>query len=232
MTPSRSLRPALAVLCGILVASCSAVEDETFSFEALANEVASIPVDMTADPSQALASPASAHDLGLRPAFQRDAERPGSLVVEVLDPHALWDARDGLRRSAASTRQQTLLPQGVALSEVPQAELRPAISDTLRPSRSATAPVPTSPTGSPSSRASLATIQLGAFSSEAAARTAWSRVSTGPAAEALEGLEPDFVKVQINGRSMVRLRISAPSARASVICRAADITDPWCLKAT
>lgn len=229
MTLSRSLRPALAILSGILVASCSALEEETFSFEALAHGVASIPVDETSGTPQALAPPASALELGLRPALQLDPERPGSLVVEVLDPHALWDARDGLRHSVGPVPHEPV-PDGERLKRPRLEGLRPAIAPTVPVPAPVRAPAPVRQPASP--RVSLASIQLGAFSSDAAARAAWTRVSTGPASEALAGLEPDFVTVQINGRSMVRLRISAPSARASAICRAADISDPWCLKAT
>jgi hypothetical protein len=220
MTLSRSLRPALVILSGILVASCSAVEDEAFSFEALAQEVASIPVDGPSDiPSASEALPSS-QELGLRPALHMDPQRPGSLVVEVLDPHALWDARDGLRRSVTFTPDISSVKAERAQG-LPHPRLPPQVA---QGARSASAPA--------ASRPSLETIQLGAFSSESAARAAWGRVSTGPAAEALAGLEPDFVTAQINGRSVVRLRISAPSARASVICRTADINDSWCLKAT
>ncbi len=220
MTLSHSLRPALAVLSGILVASCSAVEEGAFSFEALAHEVASIPVDGTSQTSSASEALPSSQELGLRPALHLDPQRPGSLVVEVLDPHALWDARDGLRRSV------TFTPDIPAV----KAERAQGLSDHRLPvqaaqgARSASAPLASRPT--------LETIQLGAFASERAARAAWGRIRTGPAAEALEGLEPDFVTAQIDGRSVVRVRISAPSARASVICRAADINDTWCLKAT
>lgn len=232
MTFRRSLRPALAVLSGILVASCSAVEEEAFSFEALAHEVASIPVGGAADTSRAYPSLPSSRELGLRPAMHLDPERPGSLVVEVLDPHALWDARDGLRRSVTSM-PETLLPQGDEAIRRRQDGLRPAAATVPAPAPApVSVPLPAPAPAQVPSRASPATIQLGAFSSDAAARAAWNRVSTGPAAEALAGLEPDFVSVRINGKSMVRLRISAPSARAYVICRAADIIDPWCVKAT
>jgi len=220
MTLSRSLRPVLAVLSGILVASCSAVEEGAFSFEALAHEVASISVDGQSQTSSVSLALPSSQELGLRPALHRDPQRPGSLVVEVLDPHALWDARDGLRRSVTFTPDMSAM-KAEGAQGLPHQRLPAQVAHGARP-----APAPVA------SRPSLETIQLGAFSSESAARAAWGRVSTGPAAEALAGLEPDFVTAQINGRSVVRLRIVAPSAKASAICRAADINDPWCLKAT
>ena len=76
-----------------------------------------------------------------------------------------------------------------------------------------------------------AILSLGAFSSEASAREAWARLSTGDARAALDGLSPRFEPVTVNGRELVRLKVGAPADTAAEICRAAQISDPWCAAA-
>ncbi|WP_291840331.1 SPOR domain-containing protein, partial [Brevundimonas sp.] len=74
-------------------------------------------------------------------------------------------------------------------------------------------------------------VQLGAFSSEQAARAAWSRLKSGAAGWALEGLSPTFEAVSVNGRDLVRLKVRAPAAGAAALCAAAGVDDPWCRRA-
>ncbi len=178
------------------------------SFESMAQYVADIPVDGQPDPRSQSAPTTIA---GLRPAFSDNPSRPAALKVEVMDPHALWDARDGLRR-----------PFGAAGKVVEPAVLRPAIA--LKPAH----PEATAPAAAP--QGPRTTIQLGAYSSAEAARSAWAEASAGRARAALNGLTPDFVTVEVKGRSVVRLRVSAPAATAAAICRAAEVSDPWCLR--
>jgi len=79
-----------------------------------------------------------------------------------------------------------------------------------------------------SPRANRGLVQLGAYSSEAAARSAWSRLKSGEAAWALNGLSPVYEGVQVGGRRLVRLKVATPAAGAAAVCAAAGIDDPWC----
>ena len=74
-------------------------------------------------------------------------------------------------------------------------------------------------------------VQLGAYSSEASARAAWTRLKSGQAAWALDGLSPVYEAVDVGGRSLTRLKVRAPAAGAAAVCAAAGIDDPWCRRA-
>ena len=212
MTLSRTLRPVLTLLAGGLVASCGAADVDANRFANLAQQVADIPVDGQATSPREKLSADTGETRGLRPAFAVEPSRAGALRVEVMDPHALWDARDGLRRPLAAA--EPVLQQAVERAVVPTPV---AVTPEVRPMSAA-------------SRGPRTTIQLGAYSSPEAARSAWAAASAGKARTALNGLTPDFVAVQVNGKPYIRLRVSAPAATAAAICRAAEVSDPWCLR--
>ena len=229
MTPRRTLRPALVCLAlasvGLMTASCG-VMDSPNRFQAMAEKVADIPVD--GEPAAERVQ--TAEEMGLRPAIAEHADTASRgdepLRVEVMDPHDLWDARDGLRpamRRAAPAVVEAVAPV-VARAVVQQAATRieEASAAGLRPAV----------ISEPSPKAEMSTIQLGAYSSEAAARSAWGRVSQGAARSALSGLSPHFEAVEVNGRPLTRLKVSAPADTAVAICRAAQVTDPWCARRT
>jgi len=207
-----------------MTASCGMMDNPN-RFQAMAEKVADIPVD--GEPAAARVQ--TAQELGLRPAIAEDADpaprAAAPLRVEVLDPHDLWDARDGLRpamRRAAPAVVQAAAPV-VARAVVQQAAIRvEEASAGLRPAM----------ISEPSQKTEMSTIQLGAYSSEAAARLAWGRVSQGAARAALSGLSPHFEAVEVNGRPLTRLKVSAPAQTAVAICRAAQVTDPWCARRT
>lgn len=212
MTLSRTLRPVLVLLAGGLVASCGAADGDTARFETMARYVADIPVDGPADrTASSQPAPLPSAERGLRPAISHDGARPAALTVEVMDPHALWDARDGLRRPLAAA--EPVLEHLVMRTDSPTETVRPEI----KPMAAA-------------SRGPRATIQLGAYSSLEAAKAAWAETRGGRAQTALNGLTPEFVAVEVKGRPLVRLRVSAPAATAAVICHAAEVSDPWCLR--
>lgn len=212
MTSSRTLRPVLTLLAGGLVASCGAADGDANRFANLAQSVADIPVDGSTGPAAAPRRNDSAAERGLRPAFAVNPGQPAALRVEVMDPHALWDARDGLRRPLAAA-------EPVLDAAVERVAVQPAV---MIPSGAKPTPA--------ASNGPRTTIQLGAYSSPEAARSAWAAASAGKARAALNGLTPDFVAVQVDGKPYVRLRVSAPAATAAAICRAADVADPWCLR--
>ena len=90
MTPSLILRPVLACLAAAALSACGMIDSDPHRFESMAEAVAAIPLD-----DEGGAAPAEA---GLRPA----------LKVEVMDPHALWDARDGGLRGLAEQQGQRI----------------------------------------------------------------------------------------------------------------------------
>lgn len=206
MTPRVLVRPVLiAALMGL--GACGSVESDGGTFEGFAERVANIRVSAS---EQASASAAPA----LRPARALDRTEPAPpLRVEVLEVHDFWDAREAGLRGVI----QAAAP---AVAEAAAPAIVQAAVDRVAP-----AAVRTVSTASDSARA---TIQLGAFSSEQAARAAWAAVSKGEAASALAGLSPILQPVQIDGRTLVRLRVAAPVQSAAAICAAARVSDPWC----
>ncbi|CAN5354013.1 hypothetical protein BH10PSE2_BH10PSE2_27070 [soil metagenome] len=256
MTPSRTLRPVLVCLSvaglGLSTASCGA---DPHRFETLAHSVADIPLEDVVSgrgqPSQDAS--ASAQAQGLRPALAPSEHSPNRLKVEVMDPHDLWDARDADLRGRVGDYAPALIQAAApalagavvrAVSDrVDQARLNPARADqtqALRPAirqstpRTASPmskPGPSVPALNPAALAIRTTIQLGAYSSETAARSAWTTVSTGAGRTALHGLAPVFERVMVNGRPFTRLKVAAPAAAAVAICRAAEVSDPWCARA-
>lgn len=193
------------------------VDSDPHRFESMANAVAAIPLNgqevKPAGPAR------TAAEAGLRPALR----------VEVMDPHALWDARDsemqgvveqtapGLVAAAAPALTRAVVSDVTNRLETPSARagLRPALAS--RPERVT---------------AVRGLVQLGAYSSQAAARSAWARLKTGEAAWALDGLSPVYEPVEIGGRHLVRLKVRTPSAGAAAVCAAARVDDPWCHRST
>lgn len=205
MTPSLLIRPVLALLAAATLSACGMVDADPHRFENMAEAVASIPLDppREAGPADAVAARTAA-EAGLRPALR----------VEVMDPHALWDARDGNLRAAAEE-------QGARLA----AAAAPAVAEAVVRNVSARiegAAAGLRPAQAPATAGKL--VQIGAYSSESAARTAWARLD-------LDGLTPVFEAVEVGGRRLTRLKVRAPASRATAICAAAGIDDPWCHRA-
>lgn len=213
MTPRLPFRPVLVLLLAAGLSACGMVESDPNRFENLARRVAAIPLDEAA-PAEAPQAAAQAADRGLRPALR----------VEVMDPHALWDARDGgLGGVMQETTDRVAAAAAPAVVDAVVRETRERVAGTVRqtPLRPALRVA----------RDDRALVQLGAYSSEAAARAAWSRLKAGAAAPALDGLSPVLEPVEVNGRRLVRLKTPAPVAGAAALCAAAGIDDPWCRRA-
>lgn len=214
MTSSRMLRPALVCLAvlgaGLSTASCGMIDSDPHRFETMARNIADIPLD-----GSARVAPKTAAHEGLRPAMA--SSRPG-LKVDVMDPHDLWDARDAGLRGVVEKAGEVAAPavlQRVAarITERPAAEAAPMRASVAAPKA-----------------LSRTTIQLGAYSTPEGAQAAWSDISTGSARKALQGLSPVFETVQVNGRPFTRLKVAAPRTAAVAICRAAEVSDPWCAR--
>lgn len=218
MTPARATRPVLIALT-LALAGCGAVEGDRQSFQAMAERVAAI--DIPLDPKAigpGAASRQTAQAQGLRPA------KFSPVHVAVLTPHQMWDARDVLSRggslalaedksedglrAAAPVVARAMVEQAVARTEAPM--LRPAVVD-MPP------------------RAEGRMVQLGAYSSRAGAQAAWAQLK---ARASLSNLSPVFEGVEVNGRSLTRLKVGPiPVEAASALCAAAQVADPWCRRA-
>lgn len=211
MTPSLLIRPVVVLVAAVGLNACGMIESDPHRFENLAKSVAAIDLDG----ARAVAPTRTAAEAGLRPALR----------VEVMDPHALWDARDGLDGAVerAAPRLVAAAAPAVADAVVQQVSTRIEAASSragLRPAMG--------PRAATALRTGPGLVQLGAYSSEAAARSAWSRLKSGEAAWALNGLSPVYEGVEVGGRRLVRLKVAAPAAGAAAVCAAAGIDDPWC----
>lgn len=222
MTPSLLIRPVLVLLAASGLTACGMVESDPHRFETLAESVAAIPLDGGPRIQATPATDRTAADAGLRPAIR----------VEVLDPHALWDARDAdingmVERNAprlvaaAAPAMADAVVQNVS-TRIDNATARAGLRPAIQPRPAAASAVPAAARG---------LVQLGAYSSEASARAAWTRLKAGQAAWALDGLSPVYEAVDVGGRSLTRLKVRAPAAGAGAVCAAAGIDDPWCRRA-
>lgn len=203
----------MALTLPILLSACGGVEGEQRRFETMAQRVADIEVPLDAG-GKARPVQADAKSAGLRPA---DGFTP--VQVAVMDPHDMWDARDaqaaGLRFVAKAAAPAVAQAAVQHVSTAVDAAL-PTRAVAEKPALRAT-------------EVRRAMIQLGAFSSEDAARAAWDKVRGGAARASLEDMTPVFESVQVNGRALTRLKVGpiAPDA-ALAVCRAAQVADPWC----
>jgi len=220
MTPAEATRPVLIALAcagGLALAGCGAVDSNPHRFSAMAENVAAIDIPLKADSGHR-----SAEQAGLRPA------RFTPVKVAVMDPHAMWDARDaqaGIRREVEDTGLRDAVirvTQPVVQAAAPavvKAAADEAVARFQPPMlRPASLSVPTQGR----------TIQLGAYSSAAGAQQAWARLR---AKSDLSGLSPVFEEVQVNGRSLTRLKVGPVSTEtAAAVCRSADVADAWCTR--
>lgn len=190
---------AVALSAGALaLASCGVNERDPHRFEALAQSVASIPVSAEGEGETASAAP---------------RQRAAPLKVELMTPHELWDAREGLVAKEGLGKVRRTSAAAPAASAYPDFE----------------APAPAVPTERPSTPTARH-VQLGAFSSEEGARAAWSRLSRSAGGAALSGLQPAYEAVEIGGRRLVRLKVAATAEQARVLCRDLAASDPWCAR--
>lgn len=183
-----------------LLSGCGMAEADPHRFEGVADRIAAIPLSAKPEPERLAVEPGKAEAAGSRP-----------LKVELLTPHQLWDARDGLTTGAAA-----VLPAMPAVFHDPEAppEVQAAQQAVVRPTR----PVAVA------ASSSAVLIQLGAYASQASAQAAWDRLGQG-------GLNPVFEPVEVNGRRLVRLKVRAGSTQAKVLCERAAASDPWCVRA-
>ncbi len=214
MTPSRMLRPALVCLASLATSSCGGIESDPHRFETMAQIVADIPLD---DAPRAVRTAAEA---GLRPAMvtAEAVANPGDLRVEVMDPHDLWDARDAGLRGAVERAAPALIEATAPI--VAQAVVQ-QVTDRMPTPRVERAVVESAPVAH-------TTLQLGAFSSPAAARAAWTRIAS--AGRAVSALSPQFEAVDVDGRTLTRLKVVASTDAARAVCRAADAARLGCLR--
>lgn len=192
----------VGALAGLL-SGCGMAEADPHRFEGVADDIAAIPLSGRPAPAREPAGPRNAEAAGLRP-----------LKVELMTPHQLWDARDGLTTKAAA-----ILPALPSVFIDPEAP--PAVQAVQQQQAAAK---PSRPVASAAGPAVL--IQLGAYASQASAQAAWERLGQGN-----NGLNPVFEPVEVNGRRLVRLKVRAGSAEAKALCERAAASDPWCVRA-
>ncbi|WP_312599510.1 SPOR domain-containing protein [Brevundimonas sp.] len=228
MTPAEATRPVLiapaliaAVVGAAALAGCGAANGDPHRFGAFADQVAAVDVPLT--PGGGLPAPRarSAEAAGLRPV------RFSAMKVAVMDPHAMWDARDdqaGVRRVA----------EDASLRDAVIRVVQPTVAVPVREAGGAKpAPEPERASlmhdaGLRRSTSSGRTIQLGAYSSPDAARQAWARLKTSAD---LAALTPVFESVQVQGRTLTRLKVGpVPGEAAASVCRAAAVADAWCAR--
>lgn len=219
MTSAEATRPVLIALA-LALTGCGAVEGDPQRFQTAADRIAAI--DIPLDPRAAAAPPrrASAEEQGLRPA------RFSPVKVELMTPYEMWDARDaiaGLQPVAAATGPGDLREAAPAVVRTVQRAVLSADAVADGPPKLRPAVV----------RAEAAKggrlIQLGAYSTEAAAREAWNRLKTQAA---LSGLSPRFEDVEVGGRRLTRLKVGPiQTEAAAALCAAAQVADPWCRRA-
>jgi hypothetical protein len=186
----------------VLLTGCGMAEADPHRFEGVAKNIATIPLSSRdVEPRREPSGPRNADEAGLRP-----------LKVELLTPHQLWDARDGLTAKAAA-----VLPAMPAIFHDPE------VPADVQAAQRAEVPRHVAVAASP---APAVLIQLGAYATQASAQAAWERLRQGS-----EGLSPVFEAVEINGRRLVRLKVRAGSAQAKVLCERAAASDPWCVRA-
>lgn len=185
-----------------LLAGCGMAEADPHRFEGVAERIAAIPLSAKPEPAREPAGPRNAEEAGLRP-----------LKVELLTPHQLWDARDGLTATAAA-----VMPTVPAVFHDPEAPAEVQAAASVPPEAQ---PLRRVAVTAPSS---AVLIQLGAYASQASAQAAWDRLGQG-------GLNPVFEPVEVNGRRLVRLKVRAGSTQARVLCERVAASDPWCVRA-
>ena len=210
----------LTALATSLCACSEASETASAPYQDWAEKVATIPLS----PKQ---GDAISHPTQVSLPLDDDpqTERPRQpLKVELMSPHQLWDVRDGpLKVPNIEVAEGTT--RAVLVSDPGQ----PAPTVTVTPAPR-TAPEPAKPAPVTDGTA-FRTVQLGAYSSEQAARTAWNRLSTGANGSALSGLAPQFEPTEVGGRQLVRLRVSAREDRVHGLCQTVASSDPWCARA-
>ncbi|KAK0360872.1 hypothetical protein LTR94_025637 [Friedmanniomyces endolithicus] len=135
--------------------------------------------------------------------------------------------QDAAAQVGASAVQAQIQSQAPALMKVkhtaPAQEARAAPVARREPSE-ASSPVMTARTARGDGRF----VQLGAFSSEAAAHQAWERMS---GTSGMARLSPRYEAVGVNGKTLTRLKIGPVSAdQAHTLCRLVQANDPWCLR--
>lgn len=223
MTPAEATRPVLIALAcagGLALAGCGAVDSDPHRFRSMAENVAAIDVPLT--PGARDGGHRSAEKDGLRPA------RFTPVKVAVMDPHAMWDARDaqaGIRYEAEDTGLRDAV---IRVTQPVVQAAAPAVVKAAADEAVARFQAPLLRPASLSVPTQGRTIQLGAYSSPAGAQQAWARLK---ARSDLAGLSPVFEEVQVNGRSLTRLKVGPVSTEtAAALCQSADVADAWCAR--
>lgn len=180
-------------------------------YQQWAETVSTIPLD----PASAQADNAP-NQISLEPSSREPSSR--ALRVELMTPHQLWDARNGPLKVPTMEVLENISPTEI----VRTAETAPS------PARETRLPETVMASTAETSTAPTKLIQLGAYSSEQAARQAWQRVQSSVGTSQAGGLHPRFETVEVSGRQLVRLRVATTDDQARSLCQALASNDPWC----
>ncbi|MBN8553584.1 MAG: SPOR domain-containing protein [Caulobacterales bacterium] len=190
-----SIRTIVATPLLVALGGCSLVEADPQRFERWAESVAAIP--MTDEPVGLRPAAFPAQVMGLRPAVDLGSRTP--MRIEVVEAEELWEHRANGFQAAGEA-----LPHPVAEVVVERAVARaPVVAQQVV-------------------RTLTHTVQLGAFSSRAAAEAAWSRVAGHTA---FSGTTPRYEEIQRDGRTLVRLRTDVAASHVRAACQAAQAGD-------
>ena len=204
MNASVILRFGSVAALAVLLAGCGMAEADPHRFEGVAETIAAMPLSTRdGEARREPSGPRNPEEAGLRP-----------LKVELLTPHQLWAARDGLTSKAAAV-----------LPAMPSVFLDPEAPPAVQAVQQQQAAKPLRPVAV-AAAAPAVLIQLGAYASQASAQAAWERLGQGS-----HGLSPVFEPVEVKGQRLVRLKVRAGSAQAKALCERAAASDPWCVRA-
>lgn len=205
---SRSLTLLVVPAFALALVACDTGSSADGSrYQQWAQTVSTIPLDPASGQGE---TPQS--QIALEPASEEPSNK--ALRVELMTPHQLWDARNGPLK----------VPTMEVLENISPTEIVRTAVTTAAPAREAPQTTATStPAASPTKL-----IQLGAYSSEQAARQAWQGVQNSLGTAQANGLKPRFETVEVAGRQLVRLRVATTDDQARNLCQALASNDPWC----
>jgi cell division septation protein DedD len=225
MTPAKATRPvliALACVSGLSLAGCGAVDSNPHRFGAMAEHVAAIDIPLTPGDRHARPQGRSAEEAGLR------TVKFTPVKVAVMDPHAMWDARDAQAGVRHDAEGEGLRDAVIRVTQPVAQAAAPVVARAVVDEAVIRMEVPVLHQAGLRSPSQGRTIQLGAYSSQDGARQAWDRLKIK---SDLSGLSPVFEDVKVNGRNLTRLKVGPVSTEtAAALCRSADVAGAWCAR--
>jgi|GEM_PF-1001761 len=238
-------RMAMLAMCGLTIglSGCEMPKGDGKDFQRMAARLAEI--DIEGKGEVAKGDTESSQDASSSSAASSTREEQIELVFDTA--RELTTGKDGLL-AHAPVRPDTLirivnpldmerpmtstpLDTGVDAAEpAPTSDIR--LAEAVPPTERPMTAVPAAAPKKQGPEAAYRTIQIGSFSTSAAAKAAWTALQARH--PGLDNFKPMMQPVQVaDGRALVRLRIGPvrSDAQAERLCSQLDIRDAWCLKA-